>query len=373
VRTGVTVAAIALALSLAITMSSLPYSFQESMNSYVGKFLGGDLIVSAVATEGGWLETPVPETLARELAEIPGVTRVEAGRALPGQPFREARIGILAATDGVFEPSRLPDGWYRQGDPHVAAEALRAGRGVNVSTTLADRYGFEVGDEIELQTPSGSLRLPIMGVVPDFVSDHGSVIMGRRLFVDRWRERTLSRINVFADGSVSLEELRKRIVARFGERYRLKVLSVGEVLQYHDRMIRRAFAFTDAIQLLIAIVTVCGIFDLLVSTIIERRRELALWRVIGADDRAVRGSVVLEAGTVGALGALLGLGVGLVTAWLWIKINLRYLLGYDLEYHFGGLPTALSVLIVVLMTIAAGYAAARMATSQSVLDGIRNE
>jgi ABC-type antimicrobial peptide transport system permease subunit len=72
------------------------------------------------------------------------------------------------------------------------------------------------------------------------------------------------------------------------------------------------------------------------------------------------------------LGATLGLVVGLATAWLWIKVNLRYLLGYDLEYHFGGLPTALSVAIVMAMTLAAGYAAARMATRQSVLDGIRS-
>jgi len=148
---------------------------------------------------------------------------------------------------------------------------------------------------------------------------------------------------------------------------------VGEVVAYHDRMINRAFAFTDAIQLLIAIVTVCGIFDVLVSTILERRRELAVWRVIGADERVVRGSVVLEASTIGALGVALGLAVGLVTAWLWIKLNLRYLLGYDLEYHFAGPPMMLSVVLVALMTLAAGYVAARSATRQSILDGIRSE
>lgn len=372
-RTGVTAAAIALALTVAITMSALPYSFRESMNSYVGKFLSGDLVVSAVATEGGWLETPVPEEIATEILTLPGVAHVEFGRAMPGQPFRGARIGVLAVSDGLFDPARLPEGWYRQGDAREAAKALRAGTAANVSTTLADRHGLHVGDAIELQTPTGDLTLPIAGIVPDYVSDHGSVVISRRLFVERWGDRTLSRINVYLDGKASLDEVRERIAGRFGDRYRLKVLSVGDVLDYHARMINRAFAFTDAIQLLIAIVTVCGIFDLLVSTIVERRRELALWRVIGADDRVVRGSVVLEAGTVGALGAALGLGVGLVTAWLWIKINLRYLLGYDLEYHFATLPTALSVVIVVLMTLTAGYAAARMATRQSILDGIRNE
>jgi len=372
VRTGVTAAAIALSLSVSINLASVPYSFKASMNSYVGKFLSADLIVSAVATEGGWLESPVPESLATGIRMLPGVAQVEVGRVLTGQPFRGARIGVFGITDRAFDPARQPPGWYRQGDPEKAAPALRAGTGVNVSTTLADRYDLHVGDEISLETPTGALKLPIVGVVPDFVSDHGSVILSHRLIVERWRERNLSRINVLTDGTHSLDELRRAIMERFGHEHRLKVLSVGEVLAYHDRMISRAFAFTDAIQLLIAIVTLCCIFDQLVSTTIERRRELALWRVVGADDRAVRTSVMLEAATVGMLGATLGLGIGLPTAWLWIKVNLRYLLGYDLEYHFGALPTAISVTIVVVMTLAAGSAAARMATRQSVLDGIRS-
>ena len=373
VRTGTTTAAIALALSVAITMSSLPYSFRESVRSYVAKFLSADLIVSAVATEGGWLECPIPESVATEISAIPGVRTVDFGRVLTGQPFRERRIGVLAASDGWLDPARLPKGWYREGDPDAAATAIRAGEAVDVSTTLADHHGLHVGDRIELQTPTGNLSLPIAGVVPDYVSDHGTVILSRRIFVERWGDRSLSRITVFADSTVPLDELRRRITEHFHDRYRLKVLSVGEVVAYHDRMINRAFAFTDAIQLLIAIVTVCGIFDVLVSTILERRRELAVWRVIGADERVVRGSVVLAAGTIGALGVALGLAVGLVTALLWIKLNLRYLLGYDLEYHFPGRPMMLSVVLVALMTLAAGYVAARGATRQSILDGIRSE
>ena len=62
-----------------------------------------------------------------------------------------------------------------------------------------------------------------------------------------------------------------------------------------------------------------------------------------------------------------------VAALLWIKLNLRYLLGYDLEYHFPGRPMMLSVVLVALMTLAAGYVAARGATRQSILDGIRSE
>ncbi len=372
-RTGVTVAAVALVLTVGITVSSLAYSFHRTTETYVKGFLAGDLIVSAVATEGGWLETPLPEELATELRGIPGVRAVESVRALPGQMFRGDRIAIGAVTDAFFDPARFPPGWYREGDPAKAVDALRAGTAVNVSTALADRYDLHAGDTIELDTPTGKLALPIAGVVPDLLSNRGSVLLSRRLLVERWHEPTLSRINLFLEPGEALDAVRTRVVERIGDRYRVKILSMRDVLAYHEDKVNRAFAFTDAIQLLIVIVTIAGIFDLLLSAIIERRRELALWRLIGADERAVRRSIVIESATVGAIGAVLGVLVGAVTTWIWVDINFRYLLGYSLERHFAVRAAVWYVGLVMLMTVLAGYAAARQATRQPILDGIRTE
>ena len=178
---------------------------------------------------------------------------------------------------------------------------------------------------------------------------------------------------MFLQSEVSLDQIRQEIASRIGDRYRLKILSLREVLEYHDRMINRAFAFTAAIQLLIVIVTVCGIFDLLLSSIAERRRELSLWRLVGADNRVVSRSVMLESVTIGALGAVMGVIVGLITAWTWIRFNFWYLIGYELEYHFA-IGSALWYLVLVLvMTMLTGRVAAQGAIRQSILVGIRQE
>jgi putative ABC transport system permease protein len=372
-RTGVTTAAIALVLTVGIMLSSLTLSFRRSMNDYVGRVLAADLIVSAVTTEGGWLETPVPGRLATEIAAVPGVQEVGGFRVLPGQIYRGLRITVAGMTDGFFDPARYPSYWYHEGDAARAAALIRAGEGVNISTGLSDRTGLHVGDTIELDTPTGRLALPIVGIVPDYMSDRGTVLLSRRLLAERWREPTLSRINLTLAPGASADQVRAEIVRRLGADYRLKILSTRDVLAYHDRMINRAFAFTDAIQLLVIIVTVAGIFDLLVSAIIERRRELALWQVIGADAGAVRRSVVIESSTIGALGALLGVAVGLITAWIWIRFNFRYLLGYYLERHFAFGAAAWYVALVMVMTVLAGYAAAYQATRQSVVEGIQQE
>ncbi len=372
-RTGVTVAAIALVLTVGITISSLVTSCRDSLRRYFAGFLAGDLTVSAVSTEGGWLETPLPGRIAEELRAIAGVRNVELGRVISGQPYHGQRIGLLGLSDTAFEPSRYPAGWFQEGDPATAAEALRRGAGAMVSVSLSDRARLHLGDAIELDTPTGTLALPIVGVVTDYISDRGSVILNRRLLVERWLDPTVNRFTVFLEPAASLEDVRAAIGRTLGERFRVKILSLRELLAYHTQQIDRAFAFTDAIQLLVIIVTIAGILDLMLSSIAERRRQLAVWRLVGADDQAVLKAIVLESVTVAMLSIFLGAAVGLVTAWIWITINFRYLLGYYVDFRLATAAMAWYAALVLLMTIAAGYSAARRAIGQPVLEGIRYE
>src|SRR5437899_11941870 len=100
-RTGVTTAVIALSLALAIAISSVARSFRESERSWF--ILPGDLVVSAVATEGGWLETPLYEDVGEALRSIPGVALVETYRVLPGQEYQGARITTVAVSPGFVD------------------------------------------------------------------------------------------------------------------------------------------------------------------------------------------------------------------------------------------------------------------------------
>jgi putative ABC transport system permease protein len=299
------------------------------------------------------------------------VRAVETIRVLPGQRFRGERIGVLALSDGFFGTQGYPRGWYREGDPTLAAAAIREGRGVNVSDALSDRFALHLNDVIDLDTPTGRVSLPVVGIVPDFISDRGSVILGRRLLAERWGEDTATRLNVFIESTAALAEVRRQIDSALGDRYPLKILTLGAVLEYHDAYRRQALAFTDTIQLLIVVVTVAGVLDLLLSAIIERRRQFAVWRLIGAAERVVQRSVVIEAATVGALGALLSALVGAVTAWIWVRFNFRHLLGYYLEFSFPVGATLWYLLLAVGVAALTGRLASRCATRAPILDGLR--
>ncbi len=373
IRTGLAVAAIVLTLSLSMMIATLVHSGSESVVDYFGTMLGDDLTVSGVTTDGGWLETPIEDALAPRLAAVPGVRAVDMLRVVPGLSYRGERIALTVFSEGMFDPDRLQASWYEEGDPAVAVPALRAGEGVAVSASLAGRFDLHVGMPVELATPGGVLRRPIVGVFRDYMSERGSVIVARGLYQQFWPDRTANRFFLSLEPGADQEAVRTAIAGAVAGRYVVRVHRTEESLAYIAGIFTGAFAFTDSIQLLIAIVTVAGIFDLVFSSIIARRRELALWRLVGADDRTVRASVTIESFAIGVMGAVLGLAVGVVAAYLWITVNYRVLIGYFFDFHLAWRSAAVSVVLVLVMTLFAGALAARWATRQPILNGIRSD
>jgi putative ABC transport system permease protein len=370
-RTGITVAAIGLVLTIAIAATSLSLSFQRSVSAYFsGGFLASDLVVSAVSTQGGWLETPIEATIADEIRSIPGVASVELLRILPGQEFRGVRIAVAGLSDGLFESHRYESGWELAGDPASGADHIINRNGARVSSNFASRFHVGINDSFQLNTPSGPVKYQVVEIVPDYISDRGTVALSRRQLEEHWSDNLVNRVSVFVEPNSTLDIVRTRIQNRFADSHRLKVLSLPEVVKFHDDQITRAFAFSDAIQILIAIVTVAGILDLLLSTILERRREFALWRVIGADEDMVRRSVIVEATIIGVLGTALGAIVGFITTGIWVKVNFKYLLGYHLELHFAYGKVVWYLVLTVAMTALAGWIASHQAVRHSILDGI---
>jgi putative ABC transport system permease protein len=138
-------------------------------------------------------------------------------------------------------------------------------------------------------------------------------------------------------------------------------------------MVDQAFAFTYAIQLLVIAVTLAGIADLLATQIIERRREIGLLRVMGADASMINRAIWLEALVIGLSGAVLGAAISVGTSLLWVRVNFRILIGYIVEHHFAVLTALSCVALAGGMAIVAGRLAARRALREPVLDALRCE
>ena len=67
-----------------------------------------------------------------------------------------------------------------------------------------------------------------------------------------------------------------------------------------------------AVALLVGAITIANTFTILVA---QRRRQLGLLRAVGASPGQVRGRIVVESFLIGAVGSLIGLGIGFAVAW----------------------------------------------------------
>src|SRR5207247_6169004 len=87
----------------------------------------------------------------------------------------------------AFGPGREADFSFAAGAPRAALAAVRAGTGVLVSRNFARQFDVGVGATLRLDTPAGPFEAPVAGVVVDYVSPRGSVILARPAY-QRWRQ-----------------------------------------------------------------------------------------------------------------------------------------------------------------------------------------
>src|SRR5262245_2076740 len=210
-RTGVTAAVIAFSLTLAVTVSSVALSFRESERNWF--ILTGDLVVSSVATEGGWLELPLNGRIEEQLREIAGVARVETYRVLQGQELHGSRIAVVALSRGFADTEQFHRQVIEGGKS--AVREMQDGRGVIVSDNLADRLHLQVGDVLDLPTPHGEQHMPVVGVMAgDYSGDQGSVLLDRERFASLWGDTQVSHFNVFLEPGTDMQLVRHDVAQR---------------------------------------------------------------------------------------------------------------------------------------------------------------
>ena len=361
---------LALGLGLMLMSATLATSFEESVLEFIRRQVRADLVVASSATTG-WIESPVDEGIGTQLSALPGVTRVERLR-IAEHDHDGTRISIDSLDASAFAPERAADFSFTAGEPSAALAAVRDGTGVLVSRNLARQLGLTVGTPLALQTPAGPFTPTVAGVVVDYVSPRGSVILSRAVYQRWWRDRGVTRFHLTLAPNADPLAVRRAIAAGVGTTEGLKVLTQRELYAYHQESVRRAFRFTRAVETLPLIVAALGLAEALLAVSYDRRRELALLRAAGATRGQVARAVVGEAVGVGALGLAGGVGVGLVLALLWVRINFVHQIGWEIDLHFaaGSLPAA--ALAALGVSVGAGLWPARRVARLSVLEGLRD-
>jgi ABC-type antimicrobial peptide transport system permease subunit len=326
-RTALTAVAIVLGVAMICGTYVLTDSIDQAFDTVFSDVRkGSSAVISGKSafdlSEGNGIAQPTfEESLLEEVRALPGVAEAEGGVDSDSTSLIDKKgdaivfggapnLGFsIANAASPFNPLVLVEGAWPGQDQVV------------IDTATADKKDFGVGDVIGVQAEGAVEELPISGLVR-FGSDislGGATMAGfdlptaQRLFR---KEGRLDEIAVAAKPDVTDTELVAQIegilppgtqVKTGAEQAQADAEEVNEFIGVF-RSFLLAFA---GIALFVGAFVIANSLSI---TIAQRTREFATLRTIGASNRQVLSTVVVEALVVGAIASVVGLLLGFALA-----------------------------------------------------------
>jgi len=369
-RCGITVATLMISLASILIIATFINSVRGSLISWVDRMVTADLIVSSSAKTAGPMNVPLKEDLAGELRNLSGVQVLDLYRLIrstyQGKP-------ILVESFSAKDSQDVRDLPMVGGEKTKALSQMAKGEGILVSESFKARFGKGQGDVVELPTPSGIQRFTVVGVYVDYSSDSGSVLIDRALYKRLWNDELVDAFDLWLTPGTDEQAVIQTIKRNYGDKYQLFVSTHRELRETVVGIMEQSFMVNYAVLLVAVVVSVLSVINTLLTSVLDRNREIGVLRAIGATQGQVRMMVVAEAGWMGLAGGILGLISGTIISYQHVVYNTKVLTGWTFQYHYPfGVAVACLVLAVVLCLLAA-YVPARDAASANIVTAVGYE
>ena len=369
-RLSISVAALAVSLSMMVAIAIMVGSFRETVIYWVHQTLQADLYVGPGRGPGAAASALTPD-VQDIVTSRPEVEHVDAFRRL--SIVVGDRPAFLVSTDFDVLLARNNLLFKAPRHPTDAIRAARAQDAVLVTEAFAVRRGLRVDDDVALRTPAGLRPFRIAAIYYDYSSDRGVVAMDRRTF-DRWfGPQRPTGLTVYLHPGSDPEHVRQAIANELGASRRVHMYTRQALRTEVLRIFDSTFAITYALEIVAIVVAILGIAATLLTLILERRREIAMLRLIGADRRQVRRMVVIEAAMLGGVSQAVGLIIGVVLSLVLIYVINLQSFGWTIQFDVPVLFLAQMSMIVLLATALSGVYPARRASQLHMAEQVTEE
>ena len=242
-----------------------------------------------------------------------------------------------------------------------------------VSESLSLRFGVRVGDRIDVPTPAGPRPFQVAAVYFDYSTDRGVVVMDRATFIRHFGDQRPTSLSVYLRPGADAETVRARLMAQLAPTHRVFIHTNTTLRSEVLRIFDATFAITYGLEAVAIIVAVLGVTGTLVTLILERRRELATLRLVGADLRQIRKMIMIEAGMLGAVSQAFGFVAGLALSVVLIYVINVQSFGWTIQFHIPAAFLLQAMAVVLAATTLAGAYPARLAAGFRPADEISTE
>jgi putative ABC transport system permease protein len=367
-RTGVAVAALGVALAAMIGVAVMVESFRESLREWLGNTLRADIYITAPGPGFGRPERRLEPDVVETVLRTEGIVAYSASRrvsvpsahgelsmdALELAPAGRAGIQILAST--------TQDIW----------SAFAKGALI-VSDSLAWRLQLEPGERLELVTPQGVRAFPVAGVYREYGNDRGNALIHRAVYRRIWQDDAVTSLGLYVAPRMTATAVIERLRSSVEGAQRLYMRSNAELRALSMRIFERTFVITRVLYWLSAAVAAIGLLSALLAWQLERARELALLRSLGATPGSTAALIETQTVFMGLTALLAAIPLGLATALMLIHVINRRAFGWQIDLHLRAAPFLDALTIAVAAALIAGLYPAWRAASASLASALREE
>ena len=365
-RISISVAALAVSLSMVTAISIMIGSFRETVQYWVEQTLRADLFVAPATRSNVYSESTLSPEVVRLISTNPRVAAVD--------PFTSYNIDYqgrrVLLGSGDFEVHLSRSGLLFKA-PRQARSAMRAAIGEDaavVSESFALRHRKAVGDRLVLNTDHGQRAFRVAAVYYDYSSDQGVVVLDRSTFRKYYGDRPPRSLAVYLKEGLDPERVRSEMLAGLPPESRLFVHTNASLKTEVLRIFDNTFTITYALEIIAVAVAILGVATTLLTLILDRKPELALLRWAGAEQRQIRKMVAIEAAFLGAVSQGLGVVAGILLSLILVFVINVQSFNWTIQFHLPAGFLLQSSLLILLATTLSGiypaYRAGRMAPAR---------
>jgi putative ABC transport system permease protein len=355
-RTGVAVAALAMAVAAMIGISIMVDSFRESLRDWLAHTLPADIYVGAPGPGFARPERRIDAGVVADLTRVSGVAGYSASRRAEvdsdrGPVVLDAMDSTPAMRAGVDMTAAAADVW-----PGFAAGALL------LAQPLAYRLNLDVGASLQLRTALGFRSFRIVGVFREYGNDRGSVRISRAVYRRLWQDDSVSTLAMSVSPGSDVTDVVQRLYAVAAGRQALQMTTPAQVRVISLNIFERTFIITRVLNWLAAGVAAIGLLSALLAWQLGRTHELALLRVLGLTRRGAALLIMAQTLFMGAVALLAALPAGVLTAILLVRVINRRAFGWQIDLHLHPAQITSAIALALIAALLAGlYPAWRMA------------
>ena len=369
-RNALAVSSLAIAFMMVISMSIMVHSFRQTVIVWIDQTLRADLFVRVAGGRDIDYQHTLPSEPIKNLKQISGVADIDQFRAMD---ISYNNKPVVLATGDFSVLSQYGNLVIKYGPPasELAQHMVNSNRAI-VSEAFSLKHNVNVGDILNLKTPNGPANLKIAAIYFDYSRERGYIILDRTTFLKYFNENQINSFVIYLSDKSRLNEVRKEVLNILNE-HRLIIRSNTELKKQVLEVFDKTFAITYSLEIIAILVAVLGLFNTLVSLILERKREIGILRFIGAFIQQVKHMVLIEAGILGLIGSAMGLIAGVIVSYILIFVINKQSFGWTIQIHFPYSFIALLVAFSWGVSILAGLYPARIAQQLNPKEALRVE